>query len=90
MAVAAAQPSAGLRPSRGRQGARSHLSLEGGWGVGSSLSGGGIIPEGAGFTLLAREDKHSLHMLREHDKGIASLNEKGRGGEGEGEGHQTQ
>lgn len=34
----------------------------------------GIIPEGAGFTLLAREDKHSLHMLREHDKGIASLN----------------
>lgn len=34
----------------------------------------GIIPEGAGFTLLAREDKHSLHMLRDHDKGIASLN----------------
>lgn len=37
----------------------------------------GIIPEGAGFTLLAREDKHSLHMLRDDDKGIASLNENG-------------
>lgn len=37
----------------------------------------GIIPEGAGFTLLAREDKHSLHMLRDDDKGIASLNERG-------------
>lgn len=39
----------------------------------------GIIPEGAGFTLLAREDKHSLHMLRDDDKGIASLNENGGG-----------
>lgn len=37
----------------------------------------GIIPEGAGFTLLAREDKHSLHMLRDNDKGIASLYENG-------------
>lgn len=35
-----------------------------------------IIPEGAGFSLLAREDKHSLHMLRDTDKGIAALNEK--------------
>lgn len=35
----------------------------------------GIIPEGAGFTLLACEDKHSLHMLRDNDKGIASLYE---------------
>lgn len=38
----------------------------------------GIIPEGAGFTLLAREDKHSLHKLRDDDKGIASLNENGK------------
>lgn len=36
----------------------------------------GMVPRGAGFTLLAREDKHSLHMLRGDDKGIASLNEK--------------
>lgn len=36
----------------------------------------GIVPLGTGFTLLAREDKHSLHMLRDDDKGIASLNEK--------------
>lgn len=52
-------------------------------GLGVSVPGGrlclGIIPEGAGFTLLAREDKHSLHMLRDHDKGIASLNEKDEG-----------
>ncbi|MEQ2296181.1 hypothetical protein AMECASPLE_022314 [Ameca splendens] len=34
----------------------------------------GIIPGGTGFSLLAREDKHSLHMLRDHDKRIASLN----------------
>ena len=34
----------------------------------------GITPEGTGFTLLACRDKHSLHMLREDDKGIASLN----------------
>lgn len=34
----------------------------------------GIIPGGTGFTLLAREDKHSLHTLRDHDKGIASQN----------------
>lgn len=38
----------------------------------------GIIPEGAGFTLLARGDKHALHMLRDDDKGIASLNENGK------------
>lgn len=43
----------------------------------------GMTPEGAGFTLLAREDKHSLHMLRVDDKGIALLNEGGgRGGVG--------
>lgn len=38
----------------------------------------GIIPQGAGFTLLARGDKHALHMLRDDDKGIASLNENGK------------
>lgn len=35
-----------------------------------------LIPAGEGFRLLAREDKHSLHTLRDCDKGIAALNEK--------------
>ena len=39
----------------------------------------GITPEGTGFSLLARRDKQSLHMLRQNDKGIASLNGRKKG-----------